>query len=71
MLILKGATDIRTLGNEVNEKITNAKVVFLGNKLIKNEGGILNDRAGTLFAQSEIEKTKRKFGSKEIEEIVF
>lgn len=54
---------------EIKAKIEQADVVFVGNKLSKNQGDSIRDRVGTLFAKSEIAKAQRGFRPNEVEVI--
>jgi hypothetical protein len=45
----------------LSKRINTAAVVFHNNKLIKNTGGTIFDRVGTLFAQSEIVKAQKGY----------
>lgn len=66
-LLIDGKANTQT--PKMKEKIDAAEVVFVGLKLVKNAGGKVYDRVGTLMAKSEIDKIRRKFNRSEIEEI--
>jgi hypothetical protein len=66
-LIIEGMVNVND--TNVSKKINNADVVFHGNKLIKNIGGTITDKVGTLFAKSEISKAQRGYKVSTVESL--
>lgn len=67
-LLIEKEADLKNPATKI--KIEHATVVFIGNKLSKNQGESIRDRVGTLFAKSEISKAQRNFHPDEVETII-